>query len=112
MGQIEFFTGEEGDASDGAGISYEERLCSQTFSVGWGYVFDGFFAFVGQSVRGIGAVWERGCGFNAFGDHPSDESQMSRKNPSNDLCNLEAAGCVAVGFAELDSVAGDALPAI
>ena len=67
MGQIEFFTGEEGDASYGVGISYEERLCSQTFSVGWGYVFDGFFAFVGQFICGIRAVGERGCGFNAFG---------------------------------------------
>jgi hypothetical protein len=24
-------------------------------------------------------VWERGCGFNAFGDHSSDEIQMSRR---------------------------------
>jgi hypothetical protein len=112
MDQADFFAGEEDDAIYGFGIFDEVRLCSQTFSVGWGYIFDGFVALVGQFVCGIRAVGERGCGFNAFSDHTSDESQMSRKNPSNDLCNLEMAGCVAVGFAELDSVAGDALPAI
>ena len=52
---------------------------------------DGFFVLVGQFIRGVRAIRERGSGLVAFSNHPSDESRMGGENPSDDLCNLEAA---------------------
>ena len=42
MCQAEFFASEDGDAIYGVSISDEERLCAQTFGVGWGNIFDRF----------------------------------------------------------------------
>ena len=60
MCQAEFFASEDGDAIYGVSIFDEERLCAQTFGVGWGNIFDGFFAFVGQFICGVRAIGELG----------------------------------------------------